>query len=166
MIIAQSLGDVPTSSSRLIQYRVSKHTDLPLHTHQYPLATEKQLASKNKRCSIKYSVLFLYIITLVLLRAWLSLKYLFHHNKHRRIVNTKYNPSLKKILFFFILSSLPTLVEATPTETEAVRIIQNCWLAYLAYRTTLFQYTPTLFSSPSHLGKIQTSYVGVIEIKH
>ena len=27
---------------------------------------------------------------------------------------------------------------------EAVRLIQNCWLAYLAYRTTLFQYTPTI----------------------
>ena len=27
---------------------------------------------------------------------------------------------------------------------EAVRLIQNCWLAYLAYRTTLFQYAPTI----------------------
>ena len=126
MIIAQSLGDVPTSPSRLKQYRDSKHTDLPLHTHQYPLATEKQLASKNKICSTKYSLLVTYIITLVLLRAWLSLKYLFPRNKHRSTVHTKYNPLLKKTFFLFILSSLPTLVEATPTEFEAVRLIQNC----------------------------------------
>ena len=43
-------------------------------------------------------------------------------------------------------------MEASPTETDAGQIIQKCWLAYLAYRTVLHQYTPTIpWSARTHI---------------
>ena len=54
-----------------------------------------------------------------------------------------YSPN-KIFLTVLILYRFLTLVEASPTEIEAVRTIQKCWLAYLAYRTVLYQYTPNI----------------------
>ena len=93
----------------------------------------------NKRLlKIHLRTILLLLISLVLLRAWFIFKNNFSFSKL-----TLDKSRTRKLLWFTILFSLFTVVEATPTNKQAVNIIQTAWLTYIAYRTTLNNYTPT-----------------------
>jgi hypothetical protein len=126
---------------------------------------------KNKTFTYSYRTILLYIATLVLLRACLIYKYnqfqqpdsfiwvpdLSSRSSGNKTVHTiyKYNLSynnisltsksyIRKILFITLFLSYFAVGEATLTRQQAVDIIQTVWTAYIAYRTTIIKYTPTI----------------------
>jgi hypothetical protein len=140
--IAQSLGDTPTHKPHKAHLITQPPVETPLHTHQHPLAIQYKKFPTNKNCSTNpWS--FLLVTTVILLRMWLALLY-YHRKKTLQKLNSPNKINYKIFLTVLIFFSFPTLVEASPMETDAVHKIQKYWLAYLAYRTVLHQYTPTI----------------------
>ena len=83
--------------------------------------------------------ILLLLVSIALLRAWLTFKYSLYSSRL-----THDTPRILKLLLITLLFCHFTVVEAIPTEKQAVNIIQTAWLTYIAYRTTLIKYTPTI----------------------
>ena len=136
-------GPGPSISGRLLQHYSLRFQLCPcpaLQPHQYPITYFTTRVPKIKILQYSFSTLIFYVATLVLLRAWITYKYNLPQGK-TLLPKKSFSRTL---LFFILLFNYFIVVEAIPTRQQAVQIIQNAWLGYIAYRTTLIKYTPTI----------------------
>jgi hypothetical protein len=90
--------------------------------------------------------ILLLLVYIALLRAWLTVRYSLSSSRL-----TQNTPRIRKLLLITLLFCHFTVVEATPTEKQAVKIIQTAWLTYIAYRTTLIKYPHhTMVRTPTY----------------
>ena len=116
LAIAQSLGDTPTHKPHTAHLITQPLVDIPLHTHQIPLAIQYKNFPTNKNNSTNpWSSI---VTTVILLRMWLALLYYQRKKLMQRIYPPK-KKNYKIILAALILFNSPTLVEASPRKMLA-----------------------------------------------